>query len=145
MKHNGFRTEVFFSIICAVIFIGTIQVSAQIPRTMSYQGVLAQSNGSAVPDGNYSLTFRLYSADTGSVPLWTEAQNVAVVKGIFNVILGSETPITLRFDRQYWLGITIGSGSELTPRVQLTSSAYSMHSAYADSTTGAAGGDLTGT
>ncbi len=145
MKYHGFRTDVFLSVFCAIIFIGTMPVSAQIPRTMSYQGVLTQSNGTAVPEGNYGLTFRLYSADSGAVALWTETQNVAVVKGIFNVILGTTNPITLPFDRQYWLGITIGSGSELTPRIQLTSSPYSMHAAYADSIAGAAGGDLRGT
>jgi hypothetical protein len=152
MKLRKFRIAALISSFCAVFLIGTTSVMAQAPKTISYQGVLTQSNGSVVADGNYSLTFRLYYitiligpppnriiqfiADT----LWTETQNVAVSKGIFNVILGSVTPINLPFDKQYWLGIMVGSGSELTPRIQLTSSPYSVHAIYADTASYVTGG-----
>ena len=33
---------------------------AQIPQTMSYQGVLTGTDGTPVADGMVSLTFRLY-------------------------------------------------------------------------------------
>lgn len=48
---------------------------------------------------------------------------------MFNAILGSETVLDIAFDRTYWLGITINSGSELTPRIEMTSSAYSLKAA----------------
>ncbi len=100
---------------------------AQVPRTMSYQGVLTQSNGSAVTDGSYPMTFRIYSVTVIVTPppihitlitdtLWTETQNVAVSKGVFNVILGIVNSLNLPFNKQYLLGITVGTGSELTPR-----------------------------
>jgi len=99
---------------------------AQTPQTISYQGVLADAGGNDVPDGNYALTFNFYDAATGGTALWTENQSVGVSKGIFNVILGSQNPLTLPFDRPYWLGVTIGADPELAPRIQLTSSAYSL-------------------
>ena len=101
---------------------------SQIPQTLSYQGVLKDASGVIVPNANYNLTFRIYSGAIGGTALWTEAQSVAVTDGIFNVILGGSTTLTLPFDVPYWLGITVGAGTELTPRIQLTSAAYSLNS-----------------
>lgn len=100
---------------------------AEIPTTMSYQGVLKDASGDAVPDGDYKLTFRLTTAPNNSILLWEEVhESVAVENGIFNVILGSITPLDLPFDEPYYLGISMGDDSELTPRIALTSSAYGL-------------------
>ncbi len=98
----------------------------QIPQTISYQGVLIDAAGTIVPDGNYSLTFKLYDAAAGGAPLWSEGQLTAINKGVFNVILGSVNPITLPFNKPYWLGVTVGAETEFSPRIQLTSSPYSL-------------------
>ena len=52
------------------VFALTQFISAQIPHTISYQGVLADNKGNIVPDGNVSLTFRLYNASEGGDTLW---------------------------------------------------------------------------
>lgn len=118
------KSRLLLTALCLVL---AAQVAwAQIPQTISYQGVLTDASGSAVPDGSYSLTFRMYDAATGGAALWTEGQLVRVRGGVFNAILGSATPLDLPFDRPYWLGVTVGTGSELTPRVPLTASAYSL-------------------
>lgn len=112
----------------AILFVLGMQAAwGQILQTISYQGVLTDASGSAVPDGNYELTFKLYDAATGGTELWSEEQSVEINNGIFNVILGSITPLTLSFDRPYWLGVTVGQNSELTPRIELTASAYSLN------------------
>lgn len=105
----------------------------QVPKTISYQGVLTDANGTIVQDGIYNLTFNLYDAATGGTALWTENQSLAVSNGIFNAILGSINPLTLLFDRQYWLGITIANGVELIPRLVFTSSPYSFYSSMSKS------------
>jgi hypothetical protein len=99
---------------------------AQIPHTISYQGILTDNQGNTVPDGNISLTFRLYNTSEGGDTLWQETQNIMVRKGVFSVILGGETSLNLPFDEQYWLGITVGNEKELIPRTALTSSPYSL-------------------
>ncbi|RMF61054.1 MAG: hypothetical protein D6743_14040, partial [Calditrichaeota bacterium] len=99
---------------------------AQIPQTMSYQGVLTGADGNPVADGSVALTFRLYDVATGGSALWEETQQVTTANGLFNVILGSVNPLTLPFDKQYWLGITIGQDAELAPRIGLTASPYSL-------------------
>lgn len=122
------KRKLLLSLLCMAL---ALMLSGQIawgqtPQTISYQGVLADAGGSEVPDGNYDLIFNFYDVATGGTPLWTENQSVGVGKGIFNVILGSQNPLTLPFDRPYWLGVTIGTDPELAPRIQLTSSAYSL-------------------
>jgi len=99
---------------------------ADVPATLTYQGVLSSSDGRIVADGRYEFTFRLYSAETDGDPLWTEVQSLAVTQGVFDAVLGSSTPLDVPFDRPYWLGSTLGDGEEMTPRVQLTSAAYSL-------------------
>ena len=101
--------------------------AAQVPPTLSYQGVLTDASGMAVPDGQYSITFRIYDVASGSSHLWAEFKSVEVHKGIFNVILGEVTPFALAFDKQYWLGISVAGQPELLPRTQLTSSPYSLN------------------
>ncbi len=107
-------------------------VPAQVPPHLSYQGILVDETGTAVEDGNYDITFRLYTESIGSDPIWTETQNVSVIKGLFTVLLGTATPIELPFDVPYFLGISVGEGSELTGRIPLTASAYSLRSKSVD-------------
>ncbi len=110
-----------------LLFIAFQLGSAQIPRTISYQGVLTDVNGTAVTDGAYEMTFRLYDALDGGTALWSETQTVPVQDGLFNVLLGTVTPLTPAFDRPYWLGVTVGSGQEMVPRIPLAASAYSLN------------------
>ena len=118
----------FLNLIIITLLLLIVQLSqAQIPRTLSFQGVLTDATGQKVSDNNYNLTFKLYDVDKGGTALWQETQTVPVSEGIFNVILGNNTSLNLNFDKQYWLGITIDSGSELAPRIKLTSSAYSLN------------------
>lgn len=98
---------------------------AQIPQTMSYQGLLTDASG-VVFNGNPSLDFKIYDQAQGGAPIWLETQQVAVANGLLNVILGSMTPLNLPFDKPYWLGISIDGGAELSPRTALTAVPYSL-------------------
>jgi|GEM_PF-2585694 len=108
---------------------------AQMPRTMSFQGVLADQSGALVPDGNYAVTLRLYEAPVGGAPVYTEEHaSVLVMRGIMNVMIGSVTPIpqNLQFNRAYYLGVSVGGGMELSPRTALTAAPYALNAATAD-------------
>jgi len=107
----------------------------QVPKTMSYQGILTDGTGKTVGDGTYSLTFKLYDVITGGTLLWTETQSAAVSKGVFSVILGSSTALNLAFDKPYFLGVSINGAAELVPRMQLTSSAYALNADKVKGTT----------
>ena len=98
----------------------------QIPRTISYQGVLRDATSGDLLDGVYSLEFRLYDAAAAGTQLWGETQpSITVSAGVFNAVLGSVTAIGLAFDQKYWLEIWVGAQA-LSPRIPLESAPYSL-------------------
>jgi len=115
--------------VCGLALLAALFVNAsgQIPKTLSYQGMLANAAGTPVPDGAYSITFKLYEVASGGSALWNETQSVTVLKGVFSVVLGTITPLTLAFDKAYWIGTTVGAEAELVPRIALTTSPYSFN------------------
>jgi len=110
-----------------IILMATAAGWAQVPQTISYQGVFTDGAGVPVADGNLILVFRIYDVPTGGTALWTESQTASVSGGIFNVVLGAGVSLNLDFDRPYWLGVSF-LGTELTPRRELTASPYSLNS-----------------
>ncbi|HVZ41926.1 MAG TPA: hypothetical protein VHI13_21775, partial [Candidatus Kapabacteria bacterium] len=107
---------------------------AQLPQQISYQGLVTNAAGQAVSDGPYSMTFRLYEQPSGGTAIWTETQSsVQISRGLFNVILGRINPFQLPFDKQYWIGTTIGTNNEISPRIALTTAPYSFRALTADS------------
>lgn len=101
-------------------------------QVMPYQGRLAGAGG--VPlTGSYAMTFALYDVVANGVPLWTETwtgpNSVTVRDGLFNVALGSLTVIpqsAIANRANVWLGITVGSDTEMNPRVQLGSVPFAV-------------------
>jgi len=101
--------------------------TAEVPSLLNYQGVLTDGSGVAVPDNTYSITFKIYEVPSGGSAIWTETDNVIVAKGTFSVTLGMVSGLnSLVFNTTYYLGMSIGGGSEL-PRQILTSSPYSLN------------------
>ena len=105
------------------------------PSTITYQGFLTSSSGSPI-NASVTMTLSLYADATGGTALWTETQNnVAVVNGVYSVLMGSVTPIninTLPFDTTYYLGVKVGNNAEMTPRQVFASVPYSFRAMGAD-------------
>ena len=108
---------------------------AEIPHMINYQGMLTESDGTTpVQDDQYNLRFKIYGSLSGNDSLWWENHtNVDVTNGLFNVILGGTSSLDLPFDTDYWLGITVGTDPELSPRIRLTSVGYAYRALVADS------------
>jgi hypothetical protein len=121
-----------FTVTMILLILAVSVAYSQISPTLSYQGMLTGSDDEAVEDGIYEMLFNLYRETDPSASLWSETQNVTIVEGIFNVLLGTVTPLDLPFDEQYYLGIAIGNEDELSPRIALTSSAYSFRARSID-------------
>lgn len=99
-----------------------------VPRILRFQGRLSNDEGAPL-DGTFTLTFKLYDTDTGGSACWEEVQqDIDIKDGILDVELGSETPLDVRFNREYWLGVEIESDGEMTPRFKLTSVPYALMS-----------------
>jgi hypothetical protein len=125
------------SLILLFLFI-SMPLLSQIPGSINYQGYLTDISGTAIGDGLYTLTFRLYDVDDGGSAIWTESKSVEVIDGIFSTKLGDIIPLALPFDQPYWLSIQVEADPEFDPRVELTSSAYSFNSMSTESIKGMA-------
>ena len=119
--------KIFSILFCSLLFFSEV-FSQNIPQTINYQGVLKDASGNIVSNGDYNLTFRLYNSETGGSPLWTETKSVSISEGIFFTKLGDVNSLNLPFDAAYWLGVSVGSEPEMTPRIELSTVPYSFMS-----------------
>jgi hypothetical protein len=117
---------------------GVTVAQAQAPRTITFQGRARDASGAYVDDQR-SVTIGIYAVANGGNPLFSETQNVKFDKGTFTLAIGGATPggipATLRFDRQYWVGVQVenfNGGVELEPRLRLHSVPYSLRTDVAD-------------
>jgi len=125
-----------FQTVCVSIIITTIMVGivqAQMPRVISYQGLLTQTSGDPVIDGNYQLVMRLFNAQSGGTLLWEENHSTEVKRGLFNVYLGDQVPLTaVDMSGQLFLETAI-VGGPVFPRTRIAMVPMAMRSVLADS------------
>jgi len=123
-----------FLITTAFIFNDTFAAPG-INKQIAYQGIL-KTGGVNASDGNYDMVFKIYSVLTGGSPLWTGTHTTAngnpitVTNGIFNVMLGSGSgnALTIDFtDDTLYLGVTVGTDSEMTPRKRIGAAGYAFN------------------
>lgn len=133
-KHEGGidMKKMGMIITCSIIMIlGGVQFAAAgISESISYQGVLTDTNGTPL-NGSYAIHAKIYNVLVDGSSLWAGTyDNVEVKKGVFNIMLGDPGPnnerdtfaaANLDFEQKLYLGITVGTGTELTPRIELTS------------------------
>ena len=116
--------QILFFLTCFV-FLFTSQTYAQ--GTLSFQGVIRNSDGTAVDNGKYSMVFKLYETDAGGTAIWEETQDdVTVTGGIYSALLGEVVPLDAPFTATYYLGVAVDGGAEIVPRIRLTSSPYAL-------------------
>ena len=117
---------------------GGVTVASSVPTMISYQGQLLDSSGNPVPDRTYSMTFKLYNVPSGGTAFWEETYpSVQVTDGLFNVLLGEYVSLPLDEGELYpidptYLGVTVGSDPEMTPRQQMVSVPYAFRAGIAE-------------
>jgi len=125
-KMRSLTCLLVYLIIVLLFFFETIPVAAEIPQMISYQGKVTDAGGNPVPDGTYTMRFRIYDAATGGNLEWDSGvQSITVNDGMFDALLG-ESPqpvINLPFDIDYWLLVTF-AGTNQTPRQRIVSTGY---------------------
>lgn len=114
-------------LLALVLIVFTLPISAEVPNTMNYQGRLTDDVGDPVADIPHNITFKIY--DEASTIRWEESHIVTTANGLFTVQLGSNgSPLTVdvfNYD-ECWLGITVDTDLEITPRTQLNTVPYSF-------------------
>jgi hypothetical protein len=87
------------------------------------QGRLTDVDGHPLPDGTYSVTFRLYDAEVGGNLLCEDVDNPVVTNGLFTVLMGYCTASDIN-GKELWLGITVEDDEEMVPRQQIAPVPY---------------------
>ncbi len=126
----------------AVCLLTSSVTVAQVPRIISYQGMLTDTAGMVLPDSTYRLTFSIDSTSAeSSSPLWSSTMDVSLTNGRVSALLGENTPILCPFDTQYWLFVTLKreSGDVVFPGVKLGAAPYAFRADTANVAMGVVG------
>ncbi len=102
---------------------------SEVPRTISYQGMVSSATGARFPSGDYAVTVRLYADEHGREVVWEGEYRTRVENGLLNLELGSgdyPLPGSSAMDRSLWIGIQVGEGPEMTPRTRLSAVPYAL-------------------
>jgi hypothetical protein len=119
-------------VVLASILVVVPVILCGVPQIIHFQGVLEDNQGTPL-DGVYSVTFSIYDQEFGGGALWSEMRDVSCEAGLFSVLLGQNTPVSLAFDAEYWLECQVSGDPAMTPRYPLSSVPYAFWSATSDS------------
>lgn len=150
------KTAVFNSITTA--FLLSTAAAQSVPATISYQGIVTDSNGQGLGTGtpvNRKVIFRIFDDANAGNRLWTEEHTATLANGEFSVLLGSGIDATgtaaaesrpslvsvLGSGSGHFLEITVDNGDNtinnsdvpITPRQRIAASAFALRAATADS------------
>lgn len=126
------KSRLYFAVLLSLIF--SLSVYAQPDNLiweLSYQGILTDTTGSVVSDGNYNLDVSLFDAETGGTELYNESHtNVPVENGFFDITIGSQTSDglypELDIDGPVYMELRINGSSPIDPRFLLRPSASAV-------------------
>lgn len=137
----------FSALLAALAPLPSVAADAKPPGKMAFQGFLTDGAGAARGQAspvNLTVTFRIYNSPNAGIgdAIWAESQVVTVDKGHFSVVLGEGTSITGGADLSAhfigdnangrYLGITVGSENEISPRIQFLPAPYAHLARYAN-------------
>jgi hypothetical protein len=119
------------------ILLLSITAVAPFAATLPYQGLATDAKGNPLKDSSYMVGFALYGTAASASSSWSEQQLVTTHKGLFSVQLGAvqAIPDSLVSNTPYFLGVTFGSGAELSPRLQLAVTPWASRAGKADTST----------
>src|ERR1051325_9300322 len=106
-----------------------ITQSVDIPKTLSYQGLVTGKDGQPVKDGQYAVTVTLYNDADGQTSLWKGTYTAQLVNGVFSLTLGDKAqplPSAVKMDGQVFAGVTF-QGEEMRPLTPLSAVPYAMN------------------
>jgi len=127
LKPATFATNVAFAAEQATVVYAE---NSALPPVIAYQArLLDPVTGQPKVDGAYVMAFNLYPIAAGGAPLWGESKSVQVNKGLFSTLLGDITALNVSIfnGQELYLGITVGSDPEATPRQRIAHVAYAIY------------------
>ncbi len=132
--------RIFWTVITLAVILPffTVSTGHAAPETVliSYQGLITNSEGKPLEEGEYKIYFSLYRDNAGSELVWANTgQAVKIMNGQLNCMIGvtNELPAIV-FDKSYplWLSVRINDDKPLQPMTKLVMSPYAVRSIYSD-------------
>lgn len=98
---------------------------APIPMVLTFRARLDDKEGKPV-NGVVSMKFSIYAVPSGGSMLWTDNKQVAVLDGIFSVMLGVGNPLptSLLTQGALYVGVAVEQDVEMFPRTQFQAVPY---------------------
>ncbi len=118
------------------MLIVSLLAAALAAPTVPIQGALSDPAGVGLA-GAHTVTFGLYTAESGGAPLWTETATVTFYDGAFAYALGAVTPLNptqWQTDDALWLEVT--EGGVPASRVPVAFAARALHATNASNLNG---------
>ena len=125
----------------AIALLLSASALADVPKLMNLQSILRDGTGNPVADGAYLVKFIIWddpvASGTGNQKWSSGFQAINTLDGLLQYHLGSNTALPNDLfagsDTALFLGITVGVDPEMSPRIKLTSVAFSQHALRSDS------------
>jgi len=115
---------------------GQLLPAGKFPKVINFSAVISDADNSIITSGEYNILFSLYTSKEGGKAVWSELHEKVIVEdGEINVQLGGASvpnPLNLSFNRLYYLGIKLNGNDELTPRIELLPSPFSIRTLVAN-------------
>ena len=137
----------FKHILLLAVAISVISITvgrADVPGILKYQGTLTDTLGEPIQDDTYFIRFIIWNDSFSTDPaneLWnSNIQTYLVLGGLLEANLGESPTPAIGSDifsnnGSLFLGITVGTEPELSPRIKLTSAPFAFKSALSDTAT----------
>lgn len=115
------------AVVALALVIAPAAAKADAPHFLSQQGRLLDVAGRPIT-GTVKIRFSLYTQPDGGDPFWTEAIDVPLTDGYFDVVLGRTVALDpARFDGlSVFLGFTVQDDPEMSPREEIVSVPYAL-------------------
>ncbi|HWD18527.1 MAG TPA: tail fiber domain-containing protein [Verrucomicrobiae bacterium] len=150
MKTAHFKTALLAG--SAAAWLAGNAFAQTVPPLVNYQGRLSNPDGSPLPAGNYTLSFRIYDAAVGGALVWGpeifdgqaalgHGAQIPVVDGYFNALLGPTDTAAVSLTNAFaasnrFVELTVADHAAISPRQQFLSAPYAFQAANAASVGG---------
>src|SRR6266542_5252656 len=96
-------------------------------QTISYQGQISKSDGTPL-EGSHRIAVSLWTSETGGSPIWTDDFVTELTTGVFNLQLGSHSPLPQKeMDKPLWLSTSVNEEPQ-SSRIRLSAVPYAVSS-----------------
>lgn len=104
-------------LIALTLALVSVPALAGVSQQFQIQGVLTDSQGVVLPDGDYSVRITIYDAPSNGMVMYNEDTDIIQENGIFTSVLPNF--YTHTFDRDTWMELTVYGESPMTPRIPI--------------------------